>query len=262
MIHAVREYKNKRSMVSNLGLCCLATVVAVALAGCQQPGYVGTDTCLTCHNGKLAADKREYLDSPHAFLDKGCEGCHGPGALHVRNGGRYGLFIGVPEADLCTQCHAAEASGFKDSVHAQQDVLDCFDCHDPHSVKETLRPFTDNQLCLQCHAYQGFATQADIEAHTFHSYDPTGTGASRCVTCHMVPGQREDQDAGLHFHSMVPIPPKESNLAGTTPAPPNSCSGITGCHDGTVITAPVYNVDVPADNDQLQIIFDARYGSK
>jgi hypothetical protein len=52
----------------------------------------------------------------------------------------------------------------------------------------------------------------------------------------------------------------ESNLAGITPAPPNSCAGITGCHDGTVSTAPVYNVDNPADNDQLQIIFDARYG--
>lgn len=242
------------------GLCCLAALVAMGMSGCQQPGYVGTDTCLACHNGELATDEQEYLESPHAFFEKGCEECHGPGSLHVRNGGRYGLFIKVPDAEICATCHAAETSGFKDSVHARQDVLDCFDCHDPHSKQETVRPFTDNQLCLQCHSYQGFGTEDEITAHTFHSYDPTGTGASRCVLCHMVPGQRADQDAGLHFHNLVPVQPVESNVAGITPAPPNSCAGITGCHDGTVSTAPVYNVDNPADNDQLQIIFDARYG--
>jgi len=261
VIHAVMESREKRPARSILGLCCLAAVVAIVLAGCEGPGYVGTDTCLRCHNGKLAPDKREYLKSAHAFFEKGCEECHGPGALHVRNGGRYGLFIKEAGMDVCAKCHEAEVSGFKDSLHFTQQDMDCFDCHDPHSKLETLRPFTDNQLCLQCHAYQGFATQADIEAHTFHSYDPTGTGASQCVLCHMVPGQREDQDAGLHFHSMKPVPPIESNLAGTTPAPPNSCSGITGCHDGTVVTAPVFNVDVPQDNNTLQIIFDARYGS-
>jgi predicted CXXCH cytochrome family protein len=260
-MHTVREYENNRSMAAFAGLGCIAVVVAVGVMGCQQPGYVGTDTCLTCHNGKLAEDKREYRESHHAFFEKGCEECHGPGSLHVANGGRYGLFIKVPDAEVCGKCHQAELRGFKDSIHAQQEVLDCFVCHDPHSIQETARSFSDNQLCLQCHAYQGFGTQAKIEAHTFHPYDPAGTGASRCVLCHMVPGQRADQDAGLHFHSMVPVKPVESNLVGATPAPPNSCSGITGCHDGTVPAAPVYNVDSPADNDQLQIIFDARYGA-
>jgi hypothetical protein len=46
-----------------------------------------------------------------------------------------------------------------------------------------------------------------------------------------------------------------------TPTPPNSCSGITGCHDGTVIAAPVFNVDVPRDNDILQLIWNSRYGT-
>ncbi len=258
---AIQKGKTRPFTASFAGLCCFAAVVAVGLAGCPSPGYVGTDTCLTCHNGKIAVDRRDYLESPHAFLEKGCEECHGPGALHVRNGGRYGLFIGEAGEEVCKKCHPAEVSGFKDSVHAKQGILGCFDCHDPHSKLKTVRTFTDNQLCLQCHAYQGFATPADIEAHTFHPYDPTGTGASRCVLCHMVPGQRADQDAGLHLHSMVPVKPVESNLAGITPAPPNSCAGVTGCHDGTEPSAPVYNVDTPADNNQLQIIFDARYGS-
>ena len=233
----------------------------LGFSGCHQPGYVGTDTCLTCHNGKLADNKLEYVESAHAFFEKGCEECHGPGELHVRNGGRYGLFIGRPDAETCAKCHAAEVAGFKDSGHAQKGAADCFDCHDPHAKQETVRPFTDNQLCLQCHSYMGFETEAAVSAHTFHDYDPTGTGASRCVTCHMVPAQRSDQAAGLHFHSLVPVQPIESNLAGTTPVPPNSCAGITGCHDGTVVTAPVFNVDDPLVNNQLQILYDSRYGS-
>ncbi len=249
-------------MASLAGLCGLAVTIVLGVLGCQQLDYVGTNTCLTCHNGKLASDKREYLENVgHAPFEKGCEECHGPGSLHVANGGRYGLFMNRPGVDNCNKCHPAEVSGFNDSIHVKKSALRCFDCHNPHSKDKTVRPFTDNQLCLRCHANLSFDTEAQITAHTFHTYDPTGTGASRCVRCHMVPGQREDQDAGLHFHSLKAVQPKESNLAGITPAPPNSCAGITGCHDGTVPGAPVYDVDIPAINDYLQALFDTRYGS-
>src|SRR3954452_12884635 len=54
-------------------------------------GYVGEDTCLTCHEDQ----KKGYHGSPHAraanprtpAANKGCESCHGPGQAHVDGGG-------------------------------------------------------------------------------------------------------------------------------------------------------------------------------
>jgi hypothetical protein len=179
----------------------------------------------------------------------------------VRNGGRYGLFINDAEdaEAICNQCHPRQVTEFKLSVHAQKGVLGCVECHDPHIVASTSRPFLDNHLCLQCHARLEFPTEADVTAHSFHDYDPAGTGQSRCTACHMVPGQRANQDQGPHQHSLIPVPPIRSNDT-PPPALPNTCAGITGCHDGSVITAPVFNVDDPNINVLLQTLYDARYG--
>lgn len=255
--------KARRWAIVLIGVPGLAAAGFFGISGCEQlgVGYVGTNTCLACHNGGRAPDKREFLQSPHAA--NGCESCHGPGYAHVRNGGRYGLLIaeGAEAAAKCAECHPDQMNEFQQSVHAKEKALDCADCHDPHMKEATMRPIADNQLCLQCHAYLEFPTQADIEAHTYHDYDPVVTGQSRCVRCHMVPAQRADQDQGAHRHSLIPVPPISSNQAGVTPAPPNSCAGIMGCHDGSVITAPVFDVDDPKLNEQLQILYDARYGA-
>lgn len=246
---------------------CLSFALLCGLTGCPGgPGAVGTQVCLTCHNGRLAPDRSEFPLSAHAAI--GCETCHGPGYLHVRNGGRGGLLIQVPESDdalygLCTQCHEREIEGHLESRHGASGALNCLDCHDVHSADRTISRHTNNSLCLTCHRQAGFATNAEIEEHTFHSVDPAGTGASRCTACHMVPLQRLDQAEGPHSHTMMPVPPIESNIAadaGVSPTPPNSCSGIAGCHDGTVLTSPVFDVDNPEHNEWLQIVYDARYG--
>ncbi len=241
----------------------IAGMLVFALCGCQPLGigYVGTETCLKCHNGSLAMDRSEFRGSKH--FNNGCESCHGPGALHVRNGGRFGMFIITMSypAQACRKCHATEVSDFKASVHAMEGGMSCTECHEVHSGQKTVRAFDDNQLCLQCHAYSGFATEADISAHTYHAVDPKGTGESRCVLCHMTPLRREAQATGKHGHSMNPLPPISSNQSNIIPAPPNSCAGITGCHDGSIATAPVFNVDNPGENERLQILYNTRYGS-
>ncbi|MEQ1842771.1 MAG: hypothetical protein ABL994_20415, partial [Verrucomicrobiales bacterium] len=70
-------------------------VLGMGADGCWQPGLgpgeVGTATCLACHDGRSASDHREFRDSPHNTIS--CESCHGPGLTHVREGGRFGLFI-------------------------------------------------------------------------------------------------------------------------------------------------------------------------
>lgn len=238
------------------------------LTGCPAGNYVGTNVCLQCHNGVHAPDRSLFPESAHTAI--GCESCHGPGLQHVRNGGRGGLFInplrGLPPKEaraVCGRCHQQETQDHLNSKHALNGGLTCTDCHDVHAPGRTAPDYKNNALCLECHGPYGFENDAAIRAHTFHNVDPEGTGASRCSICHMPPLDRVNQEDGPRYHGMRPIPPVASNLAaeaGVFPVPPNSCSGIAGCHDGSVDTAPVFNVDFPYDNSVLQIIYDARYG--
>src|SRR6266511_4078183 len=60
-------------------------------AAMPATGYVGEETCLTCHEDR----KKGYHGSPHAraanprspAAKHGCESCHGPGQAHVDGGG-------------------------------------------------------------------------------------------------------------------------------------------------------------------------------
>lgn len=250
--------------------CSLGSLVALAgvflvLAGCRG-GYVGDAVCLACHDGRTAMDMRSISDSPHANV--GCETCHGPGLIHVQNAGRAGLGILNPASlsfgssvGICTECHADAADSFQRSAHATGEAATCHDCHDVHTAGGMFLSPLDNSLCLGCHASMGFDAPEDVIAHAvYHPLDPAGTGAGRCTSCHMTPLQRQNQADGPRDHSMVTVPPEASNLAaemGISPVPPNSCAGIEGCHDGSVPTAPVFDVDSAAGNSIVQPLYEA-----
>ena len=103
-----------------------------------SPGYVGDDhgftrvmttECLLCHNGQPDPEpKREgmYQEPPFRFgeLGIGCEACHGPGALHVKEMQLKKSSLLAPNEvdtsivnpaklpprlanDLCSECHQA-----------------------------------------------------------------------------------------------------------------------------------------------------------
>jgi len=334
------------------GLVLFVAGAGVGLSGCPGGGFweVGTHVCLSCHDGRSAPDQSGFVESPHAEMD--CEACHGPGYLHVRNGGRGGLFINGLEDEpseqvaLCAQCHEAAVDGYRQGAHAVQGAAVCGDCHDVHAAQDNAAAscstchsqraasfaesghallyglscgdchslhavpqdddaqlcqtchggetagyrqsghaqeaggatcadchavhgpdsawpsYTNNDVCLQCHAGLGFSTATAVEAHTRHPVDPEGTGASRCVGCHLPPLRRTEQEAGPHDHTLFTLPPITSNEAadaGVMPVPPNSCAGIAGCHDGTVARAPVFDVDNADMNVTLQAIYDANY---
>lgn len=257
----------------------LAALIAVAGAsllgvrGCQNigPGSpIRNDVCLVCHTGQNAEDITAFRDGPHKGLR--CEGCHGSGYLHVRNGGRGGLFISdlnglrtPADRGLCKPCHETEVNAFETSEHAEEGVLSCVACHNVHAGPSGAPSSENNDMCLRCHASMGFNNDAAVEAHTFHPVDPAGTGASRCVKCHLVPIEREypGHDFLRLDHSLRPVPPSRSIEAAdnrVVPVPANSCAGVAGCHDGSVITAPVFNVDDRATNVLLQIYYNDRYG--
>ncbi len=296
-------------------------------AQCPGNRYVGNATCLTCHDGFSAPDVSLFAQSPHRQIR--CESCHGPGYLHVRNGGRGGTFIETPGAasfaaavNFCADCHQGQAEGFLKTAHGTQQVFTCAGCHDVHRPAALTVPaggqrldipgytalcgdchapqtdtyllsahatreaatclachsmhvedtFTaspvDNSLCLQCHASQalGFTSDAIIDAHTgaFHPVDPAGTGASRCVGCHLPPLEQNGVTAP-HDHSLFTIPPAATVAAfdaNMEPVPPNSCAGVTGCHEpgGTGPGIP-HDVNSRAVNEQLQAVYEATWGA-
>lgn len=233
-------------------------------------GYVGTNTCLGCHDGISSPDVQGYRENIHYAMGVGCEDCHGPGALHVRNSGRLGLFITNPRAGsfeasygTCAGCHANTVGQFLQSGHAIEQLLTCYDCHEFHRADSWVLPFQDNRICLQCHLDR-FPDDAAITAHTHHPNEPE-TAASRCVACHMQPQQRgPNQQAGHFNHSLNPVEPLFSNAAmdaGVFPAPANSCSGVVGCHDGSNPRSPFRNPDNRRTNEEVQQIYDEWFGA-
>ncbi len=317
-------------------LLCGTSILFILLmgaGGCQQeligPGEVGSHTCLSCHDGRSATDHREWSVSPHQLVR--CETCHGPGLVHVRDGGSFGLFINNPgklplaqqhlaciechndpgvggvgqvegflttahsmdgalscldchdvhkqgamvlssptaaefsnenHGQLCGQCHENQVAEFGLSGHAQSDVASCSSCHNMHASNMFRANPDDNRLCLQCHESNslGFETDGDVDLHTgaFHPVDPAGSGSSRCVRCHLPPLTQGNHGDVAHNHTLFTTAPVESNVPAGQAVPPNSCSGIMGCHDSNVPgSGTAHDVNDQPNNLILQTLYDS-----
>jgi hypothetical protein len=143
-----------------------------------------------------------------------------------------------------------------------QTVL-CSNCHDPHSGDRYLprrtvttdgiqiaTSFTDNTLCLSCHATHGPfkdlakndvadpAGKHDVIArivtgHSHHSYAPERIlGMSRCTTCHMPRTAKRDWEYDETSHTMEAISPEKTILYQDKGGMPSSCTA--SCHSTKV----------------------------
>lgn len=207
--------------------CCLATLLFVQVAqggtyldGVEVPAdatYVGAEDCLDCHD-----DVGEfYIHSPHAAERGlsvpgqpdvfGCEACHGPGSLHVDEGGD-GWILGVEamqafddqnRAAMCTQCHTSMDLHYASSPHAGTEVS-CADCHaDQVHFGGLARPAKEyrnrSEFCLQCHtavsaqfrlAFRHRVLEGDLSCSDCHDHhrgqDITTFEAANatCLGCH------------------------------------------------------------------------------
>jgi hypothetical protein len=120
-----------------------------------QPGYVGVEACSSCHKDERAVwDKTQHAQA-YATLQKqfveynlecvgchvtgydkpggstvthveklenvGCEVCHGPGSLHVKEPEKKGLIQAKPDLKRCTsECHhPPHVDGFDPTVKVQ-----------------------------------------------------------------------------------------------------------------------------------------------
>lgn len=220
--HAVKKPGFKATIVALavVGVCVAviscATMNRVVVAPPMIPGakYVGMDTCAPCHEKEV----RDFKLSAHARVtianDKvegqGCEGCHGPGSLHVEAGGERGKFILNPSKnpETCYQCHLDKQAEFHLPYHhpVPEGRMSCTTCHDPHGsdIKKgrNLVMARVNDTCAQCHREQ---TRPHVYEH-----EALREG---CVTCHKVHGSinaklliERDNNLCLKCHAQVMVP--------------------------------------------------------
>lgn len=187
--------------------CTTVSRVVVAPPDVAGATYVGSEDCAMCHDQIVS----KFANATHARLhveggnaqEIGCEACHGPGSVHVQNGG--GLFnIVNPERnpETCFQCHLDKRGEFSltNSHPVMSGDMSCSDCHDPHEGKATngggAQLATINDSCVKCHATQGgpfvFEHEASREGCTV-CHSPHGSvnskmlktrNATLCLQCH------------------------------------------------------------------------------
>jgi len=163
-----------------------------APAGAAQPpaGYVGSDTCIVCHEGKdtslhgTAHGEAKNPRSPAAA--HGCESCHGPGQAHVDDDAKghilkFGQMQPAAINETCLACHnRGNHAAWEGSGHERRN-LSCTTCHSVHSFKSPERQLvkaTETQVCIQCHRLQVTKTERAV-AHM-----PVREGKMSCSSCH------------------------------------------------------------------------------
>ena len=233
----------------------------------ENPGKLSfaaqSQFCGECHEAIVDG----FEQTPHGALEAvGCNDCHNvhePLGLAVASSKPTSLDIPGYSA-MCAECHETQDAQFALSGHALADVATCGSCHNVHTPGMFQKEPLDNTLCLQCHGSfeLGFDTQEAIDAHTgdFHPVDPAGSGASRCISCHLPPSEFEGQPNVAHDHTLFTVPPIASNEAADNGDPilPNSCSGVMGCHDsGQPGAGSIHDVTDQDQNTALQALYES-----
>lgn len=188
--------------------------------------YVGSETCMTCHEDQFKA----FSGTKHAKLKEvaswkgkvqGCESCHGPGSKHIEDPTVKGSIVAFNKmsakatSETCLACHSGKEShnNFRRGEHWRNDV-GCTDCHSPHGsplgnskagsasfIGETthqnpgiatvaMLKQSEPQLCMACHT----ETKSQF-SKPFHHKVLEGT--MKCTSCHNAHGGFESKQAKL-----------------------------------------------------------------
>jgi hypothetical protein len=153
--------------------------------------------CGACHTTGYSPrgnqDNLEGMIGTFALPGVQCEACHGPGSLHANDPFSWQMRVNR-DAGACTSCHVRQphdgdldvGDGFiqhqdeyGDLSSSKHLILDCVDCHNPHTGVVQLREQGVNTVdtaCADCHF--DIARLSENEAHE-------GLELFTCTTCHM-----------------------------------------------------------------------------
>jgi DmsE family decaheme c-type cytochrome len=177
-------------------LLAYVTALAVIAPSTAQVGFVGSETCATCHEEAAAALSRTtHGRTAAAGWDgaAGCESCHGPGAAHVESGGDPTLIRVLKElppaeqSQACLTCHERGIrTHWKGSPHEGRN-LSCLSCHTIHPSAQApvppalLAKQNEFETCSSCHLRRKASLMRS--AHM-----PMREGTMTCSSCHDVHG--------------------------------------------------------------------------
>lgn len=166
--------------------------------------------CFSCHNTGSSLKKKDNLPGINGsweFRGIQCEACHGPGSVHVAQGGGEDTAITVDRtAFACGQCHRRgpddgkiPASGgfvnhheqYQELLASNMSGLSCIACHNPHSPVHdgaTFRPESSGIIrdCADCHPQAAEIYEASV----------MGKAGVECVDCHMPENVRSAVSSG------------------------------------------------------------------
>ncbi|HVA93828.1 MAG TPA: DmsE family decaheme c-type cytochrome, partial [Candidatus Dormibacteraeota bacterium] len=162
-----------------------------APAAADTTGYVGSETCKTCHEDiynswEKSPHWKTTLNTKAGPSRQGCEGCHGPGAAHVAGGGditKIYIFTNHTAKEIAARCETCHASGPQhmnalNSVHTKNGIS-CISCHSPHHAQTSqfLLVKAQPELCYTCHQDK----RAQFEMPFHHRVNE---GLVKCTDCH------------------------------------------------------------------------------
>lgn len=177
-----------------LAACLFVLAGGVVSAAGQDPatpqaqaGYVGAETCLTCHDTVSLHDTAhgnpKIPGTPAA--EKGCESCHGPGDEHVKDDAhghikKFNKVAASLVSETCVTCHnRSEHAMWEGSPHSARSLgcTTCHSIHNPKSEKGQLVKANQIELCATCHRPQ-------VMKQLRSSHMPVREGKMVCTSCH------------------------------------------------------------------------------
>ena len=133
---------------------------AAAAQPAVQPGYLGSDSCVVCHENydkTIEATKHGFKGNAMAPASKqGCESCHGPGEAHASDPGNVKpIQLNKVKADVangqCQACHNRGEHALWDGSQHENRNVKCIDCHSVHASEgpTLLRAKTQQLTCAR-----------------------------------------------------------------------------------------------------------------
>ncbi len=168
------------------------TNTATSAAPAQASGFVGDDTCTTCHEAEgkglnhTLHGRAQDARTPAAKTGQACETCHGPGKAHVDTGDktkikRFAALSPRDVNDTCLSCHSAASSHqqWNGSMHDARNVscVTCHSVHNPKSEKAQLKTTSAGETCVSCHKQEAMKVQKS-------GHMPLREGKMDCTSCH------------------------------------------------------------------------------